>query len=737
MLATAPFRLALIGAGRAGETLHLPAALASERVEVAAIVDRDAGRAAALARKFGLDCEIATDLAEVRAPLDGAVIAVPNNIHKAAAIACAERGIHCLIEKPLAARVEDAEAICRVAAQHHVTIAVGYSTRFHNEVVLLRQLLDSGYFGDINRYHFQYGGTRGWSPVSGYNLDLAASGGGVLVVDGTHVIDRMLYWFGYPDDFDMLDDARGGPEAHCLVRLRHRRDGKPFEGTIRLSKIFDLRPGLVIDTDRGRVVLGLGAAPLLFRPRDNPDLEIALRRRGKPFFPPGVDNFQLQLEDFVAACREGRAPLVDAAQGLLSVRLLNDLYARRRKFDEPWHRPPCVSASARLASRSVKVAVFGASGFVGATLVERLIARNIPFTAAIHSPGSAWRLARHGIALSMVDVGSRAAIREALRGCTHLVNCTRGSDATMIGGLENLLAEAKQSGIQRFVHLSSVAVYGDPPPPEARHEGCEPRPEPGSYGALKLRQDELVARAHDAGLSCAVLCPPNIGGVFSGFVGSVLDDIRQGALALVEGGHMPLNIVDVENLAYAIELALFAERADGRRMFVTDGDDITWLDFVRALMPLAECEAMPPSLPKSAVAAATGASRASLLRAIKHLASSGVRNALRADPLLGRIEKQARALAGRLPDTIQDRLRFSLDGPIAVAKVSTAPRFTSRYNPQQLRGVVHSSERAAQQIGYTRVLDFSESMARFRAWYVAMRGIGSEAWPLTRELLLQ
>ena len=39
-------------------------------------------------------------------------------------------------------------------------------------------------------------------------------------------------------------------------------------------------PGLVIDSDKGRVVLGLGTAPLQLRPRDNPDLEIVLRPRG-------------------------------------------------------------------------------------------------------------------------------------------------------------------------------------------------------------------------------------------------------------------------------------------------------------------------------------------------------------------------------------------------------------------------------------------------------------------------
>src|SRR4029078_1025420 len=129
-------------------------------------------------------CEVAKEIGNVQGPIDGAIIAIPNNLHKAAAAACAERGIHCLIEKPLASNTDDAEEICRLAARHNVTIAVGYSTRFQNEVVLLKQLLDAGHFGSIRRFHFQYGGAGGWSPVSGYNLDRAATGGGVLVVDG-------------------------------------------------------------------------------------------------------------------------------------------------------------------------------------------------------------------------------------------------------------------------------------------------------------------------------------------------------------------------------------------------------------------------------------------------------------------------------------------------------------------------------------------------------------------------
>jgi uncharacterized protein YbjT (DUF2867 family) len=338
--------------------------------------------------------------------------------------------------------------------------------------------------------------------------------------------------------------------------------------------------------------------------------------------------------------------------------------------------------------------------------------------------------------LRVVDLMSRTAIAEALRDCTHLVNCSRGSEDVMIGGLRNLLAEAKALGVRRFVHLSSVAVYGDPPPPDSTCEECEARPLPGSYGAVKLRQDELVARASAAGLSCAILCPPNITGIYSTYVCSVLEDMRRGNLVLVEDGRMPINVVDVENLCHAIELALRVDRADGRRMFVTDGDGLTWRDFTDEIMPLTGLSEPLASVPRRAIMMpATTVRRGSMFSALRHLASDEVRSALRTDPLFGKIEAAARDLARKLPARFEEKLRLRIGGPLRVAKVTTAQSFDSRYNLQQIRSVTHSSERAARMIGYTRVIEFRDSMASFRRWYAATRGMEDGSWPLTRELL--
>ena len=160
-----------------------------------------------------------------------------------------------------------------------------------------------------------------------------------------------------------------------------------------------------------------------------------------------------------------------------------------------------------------RVAVVGASGLVGATLVESLLRRGrTEVRPLIHSSGNAWRLARRGIELRPVSLLDPKGLADALRDCTHIVNCSRGGDDVMLQGLKNLLEIAKAMGTARFVHLSSVAVYGDPPPPESVREDAPARPKKETYGAIKLAQDEMVRKAAGAGLPAVVLCPPNISG---------------------------------------------------------------------------------------------------------------------------------------------------------------------------------------------------------------------------------
>lgn len=333
-----PFRLAIVGAGMITRESHLPAALASTHVVVSALVDPAAERAAGLAREYGITPRIATRVGEVLDAIDGAVIATPNHTHAPIAVECLESGVPVLIEKPLASSYQEGLAIVRAAEESGKAVAVGYATRYRESVAHLKSLLDDGYFGAVRRYVHQFGTPGGWAPLSAYNLDRKTAGGGVLVVTGTHFLDRMLHFWGYPDEASLEDDALGGPEANCTARFRYVRTPVPFEGVARYSKTVKLPAGMVIETEQGYVVLAdHDDADILFRPHGNAAVEHVIRRRGPPLQSRQRDVTLVQLEDFVAACRQRRRPGVDGRQGLESLRLLEQLYAHRKTAEPDWY----------------------------------------------------------------------------------------------------------------------------------------------------------------------------------------------------------------------------------------------------------------------------------------------------------------------------------------------------------------------------------------------------------------
>ena len=333
------FRLGIVGCGRIANA-HVQAVLACPDAELTALVDPVRERAAALSARFGSSATVYDKLADALPHMDGAVIATPNHLHAAAAIECIQAGVAVLVEKPLASSLADGARLRDAAEAAGVTVAVGYTTRFSESNQLMGDLLRRNAFGRVRRFVYQAGTRGGWAPLSAYNLDRQHAGGGVLVVTGTHFLDRMLDWFGYPVRAELRDDSEGGPEANAVATFAFDHPAGVIEGMARFSKSVALEGGLVLETDAGTVILReKPGAPIVIHSDASPDLETQLRTR-RADFAERPSEMALQLENFIAAVRTRTPPMVSAQTALASLRLLDELYRHRTPLADDWAVEP-------------------------------------------------------------------------------------------------------------------------------------------------------------------------------------------------------------------------------------------------------------------------------------------------------------------------------------------------------------------------------------------------------------
>ncbi|MGD0249064.1 MAG: Gfo/Idh/MocA family oxidoreductase, partial [Candidatus Limnocylindrales bacterium] len=179
---TAPLRLGLAGLGSMGRN-HLRVISTHPETTLAAVADTDAATLDAAvaqtgARGFADPLEMIAG-----ADLDGVVLAAPTTAHLALALAAIERGLNVLVEKPLAATVEDGLAIVNAARRRKVRVQVGHVERYNPAVLEMGRLLRAGWLSTIYAVTSRRAG-----PFPARIRDV-----GVTVDLGTHDVD-MLSW---------------------------------------------------------------------------------------------------------------------------------------------------------------------------------------------------------------------------------------------------------------------------------------------------------------------------------------------------------------------------------------------------------------------------------------------------------------------------------------------------------------------------------------------------------------
>lgn len=336
-------RCAVVGVGRMGRH-HARVYTQVPGCSLVAVVDRDAERRAALAEQFGARA-FATVEEMLGAGLtpDAASIAVPTTHHLAAARPLLEQRVACLIEKPLADSIEDAQAIKTLAEKHGATLMVGHIERYNPAVRALHRhgaaASGGGAASDIVPRFIE---VHRVSPMTFRSVDV-----GVVLDMMIHDIDLVLSLVTGASERTLEPDevqasavpVITGHEDICNARLTWNTSRGRTVANITASRLaFKTERKCRIVAEDAYVSIDYAAkAGVVIRRTANEsqlrEVRDALRAGTdlssldysklvaiEPLAVDDAEPLRMELEDFVRAARTGQRPPIDADAGFANVR---------------------------------------------------------------------------------------------------------------------------------------------------------------------------------------------------------------------------------------------------------------------------------------------------------------------------------------------------------------------------------------------------------------------------------
>ena len=612
-------RVAVVGCGAIARQWHLPVLAGHERVRVAALADRDLARAKQLAGAYGLTCAV-EDASELHPDMvDAAIVATPPFHHAKCSIDLMRRGIHVLVEKPMATNHRDAVAMVQAAEEAGVVLCVGVFRRLYPSVRLLRGMLDSQWLGAPIRFEAKWGEVYDWAAVTLANMQKELAGGGALIDFGSHLLDLLFYLFDGPARvLEYRDNCLGGIESDCELRLQLARGSRPVPGTVELSRTRKLGGFIRVTCERGTLQFRCNERYQIQVTAHDLKLEDPLRGEPRPCTLDArwaadpesswYESCRAGIDDWVEAIRCGRPPQLSGRSALATVELIEQCYRVRQPLQEPWASVGLLNGDARRETAATqssgfsvqgstpktrRVLVTGGTGFIGCRVVEALCGGgDWDVRALVHNPNHASRLARLPTEMVHADVDCEADVRRLVEGCDAVVHCAMGTDwgqrrnifRVNVDGTRKLAEAAMQAGVRRFIHFSTISVHGDDWKVEGVIDESTPvRPAKGNdYAESKAEADRVIARLAQSGLCATILRPARVYGPFSRvFVVRPIEALAESRFRFVGSPDVPCNMVYVDNVVEAVIRTLEAPDAAVRGEVFTIGepDDVSWRDF--------------------------------------------------------------------------------------------------------------------------------------------------------------
>ena len=331
------FRIALVGCGRISER-HFDAIAKTPSLQLVAVCDDVAERARQAGEKMSVPFYTSfAQLLEER-PSDVVAICTPSGLHPRHGIMAAEKGVHVICEKPMATRLEEADALVHACDEAGVYLFVVKQNRLNPAIQLLKRSIDLGRFGRI----YLANTTVRWQRPQSY-YDMAPwrgtweFEGGAFMNQASHYVD-MIQWLVGPVETVSAKTAtlarRIESEDSGVAVLRFRNGAL---GTIEVTMLAyprNLEGSVTILGEKGSVKVGGTALNRIetweFAEYHDIDREAELLRGAPNPLSVYGSGHKPYYENVVRVLRGEAAPETDGREGRKSLELILGIYESAR-----------------------------------------------------------------------------------------------------------------------------------------------------------------------------------------------------------------------------------------------------------------------------------------------------------------------------------------------------------------------------------------------------------------------
>jgi len=291
-----PLRLGVIGVGHLGKHhARIAAGVAGARLTAVADTQRD--RAVAAAAAAG--AKVFEDYRDLFGQVDAVTVAAPTEKHHEIALAFLERGVSVLVEKPITRALPEADALIAAAKQSGATLATGHTERYNPAVAAVLPLVSTPRFIEVHRL--------GVFPDRSLDIDVVFD----LMIHDLDIILALvksevsaIEAVGVPvltDKFDIAN-ARLRFASGCIANVTASRISRE-----RVRKIRFFQPDAYISIDYAEQ--SVEGYRLKRREGQRPEIQ------GGQLPVAREEPLKREIEDFVGAVRDRRAPLVSGEDG--------------------------------------------------------------------------------------------------------------------------------------------------------------------------------------------------------------------------------------------------------------------------------------------------------------------------------------------------------------------------------------------------------------------------------------